>query len=156
MSLLRQGDWQATGHFLSRAIQVNPALSDDLGLFYDIALGTQPLGYRDTSLHLDLAKSAADLRSMLDTVFSHDCPPGVFKLRHAVYCTAYRALGLVAYNTGRFDLGWRFLFLSVRYRPRLVANRQIVGTILKALLKRFRVIGSPRRSEQTPLTQRHG
>ncbi|MEW5976940.1 MAG: glycosyltransferase family 2 protein [Acidobacteriota bacterium] len=129
-------NWLTGARYLKRAIQTDPTLAADLDLFYDLALGDQPFGYRGSLLQLDLLRNATQTRSMLESVFR--CPPLPRKdgLRRRAFGTAEAAIGLVAYNTGQLALSRRCLFVGLLYRPDLVKDGRIVGGLIKSILGR--------------------
>ena len=48
--------------------------------------------------------------------------------------TANYALGLIAYNLGRFKQSRRFLFNAMRYRPGLLGDMRVLATFSKSML----------------------
>jgi len=133
-AVLRKNDWNACTQHLLRAFEVDPTLTRDQDLFFDLAMGPQPLGYRLTELQLDLAANAAELFRTLRGVFETMTTPASNHLRRAAYGTAYLGLGLVAYNTGQPALCRRYLLRAVRYRPELSHNQLVMGDILKSFV----------------------
>lgn len=119
MSLLHQSDWQACERYLQRALQIDPTIAADIDLFYELALGTQPPGYRGTTKGLDLESNASNIQRMLADIFRSTQVPDLISLRQQTYGTAYYALGLVAYNIGCSSLSRRFLFEALHFRPDL-------------------------------------
>lgn len=131
-SVQRQNDWQAATVHLGRALQADPTLAEDLDLFYDLALGSQPPGYRGTSYQLDLENNAMSILGMLEAVF--DPASGLESLRRQAYGTAHFALGLVAYNTGQRTLCRGFLLKALCYRPDLWTDHRLTGNLVKSFV----------------------
>lgn len=134
-SLLRQSDWHACANYLRRAIQVEPALATDLDLFYELALGTQPLGQRGTAYQLDLEASADHLADLLAAVFATPVAPGLAAVRQQAYGTAFYALGLVAYNVQQYAFSRRFMLRAVRYNPGLGLKSNVGPTVIKSIAR---------------------
>ena len=137
----RQENWQAAAQQLRQGMQVDQSLAIDLDLFYDLALGSQPVGFRGTDQGLVLSKNADLIQCMLADVFTSS--EGLRKVRQSAYATAYYALGLVAYNTGKPNLCRKYLLRAVSYQPALIYDFRLMGDLLKsninpALIKRLR------------------
>ncbi len=133
-ALMRERDWQPCGPRLQKALSADPSLATDLDLFYELALGTQPMGQRGTRSGLDLAGNAARLEALLGQVFDTrevSFPP---YLRAQAFGAAYTALGLAAYNTGQFALSRAFLVRAVRARPALLIDRKFGATMLRDVI----------------------
>jgi glycosyltransferase involved in cell wall biosynthesis len=128
----RQNDWQAATNSLQQALQVDPSLAMDLGLFYDLALGSQTAGYRGTGQQLELSKNADQIQRLLADVFYSS--GGLRKVRRSAYGTAYFALGLVAYNTKQLHLCREYLTKAVFYRPALCFDFRLLGDLVKSNL----------------------
>jgi hypothetical protein len=133
-SVMRQGDWSACVRHLRRALHVDPALADEIGLFYDLAMGDQPLGYRGTPSGLDINANAERFTEMLAKVFDPASWGELDDLQHRTVGTAYLALGLLAYNTGHGAVCRRWLLRALRARPGLWRNPLVVGDLVKSLL----------------------
>lgn len=103
-ALARAHDWDVCGEFLQRAFQIDPSLMEDKGLFYELALGTQPVGYRGTSEQLDLLANEKAIRQMVEQ-FRVEFPAG---WQEQFLSQVYSALGAVAYHTQQMALFRRF------------------------------------------------
>lgn len=134
-SVQRQEDWQSGVGFLQRALQADPTLADDLDLFYDLALGDQPAGYRGTTEKLCLKENGERMQHLLAGLFA-SAPTIVQSLRSAVCGTAFKAVGLAAYNTGQFALCRKYLWMALRARPALLRETWLVKNLLKSFLGR--------------------
>jgi tetratricopeptide (TPR) repeat protein len=131
-SVQRQDNWQAAAHYLRLALQADPALATDLDLYYDLALGSQPPGYRGTAYQLHLEDNATQMLRTLKDVFQSSEAVELKHLRRLAYGTAYYALGLVAYNIDKLSLSRGFLFEALRFRPDLWRDRQATANLLKS------------------------
>ena len=115
---------------------MEPALAADLDMFYELSLGTQPLGRRGTSYQLDMEASADQLESLLDAIFTAPAESnGLAAVRPQAYGTAYYALGLVAYNTQNYALSRRFAMRAIRYDPSLSLMNNAGKTVVKSIVK---------------------
>ena len=130
----RKNDWHNAARYLRKALEIDPTLADDLDLFYELALGSQPAGYRGSRQHLNLEANARRIEQLLSEVFDVASAHPSAKIRSQVYGTAYHALGLLAYNTGQVSLSRRFFLRAFRFRPGLWQNPQPVSTFAKSLL----------------------
>lgn len=127
-------DWSKAAS-LRKACLIDPSSAGDVSLFYELALGDQPKGYRGKSAqHLSLEANASRLIAMLDEVFPPSQEDRLAKLRKQAYASAYKALGLAAYNTGQYALCRRYLLSAVRHQPRLCYDRLVAGNFFKSFL----------------------
>lgn len=133
-SIQRQNDWQAGARYLRQALQVDPTLAVDLELFYDLALGTQPPGYRGTSSELPIETNANQIIRMLADVFYQPMTPELALLHYQTRGTACYALGLVAYNVGQLALSRKCLLRALRFRPDLWRDALVVGNLVKSVV----------------------
>jgi hypothetical protein len=143
-----QNDWQTGSGHLRRALQTDPTLAGDLDLFYDMALGSQPAGYRGSPSHLNLRYNASQISHMLANVFASSTPSDLEPLRRQTYGTAYYALGLVAYNTRQLSLSRRFLLQALYFRPDLWRDHQVSGNLMKSILGGPMLVRMKRNREQ--------
>jgi glycosyltransferase involved in cell wall biosynthesis len=131
-SIQRSINWQAGPVLLSKALRADLSLAGDLSLFYDLALGSQPVGFRGTNEYLDIEKNAKHIVIVLDKVFTYSTD--LKKVRRKTYGTANYALGLVAYNTGKFNLCRKYLIKCLSYRPDLIFDSRLVGDLAKSYI----------------------
>lgn len=133
-SLQHHKDWQLGPQHLRSAFLADPSLVNDLNLFYDLALGAQPFGFRGVlSLDRSLKDNARNLNNMLNEVFS-SAEPSLICMKQEAYGTAYYALGLVAYNTKQLSLSRQYLLKALRYRPNLWRDTLVVGNLIKSFV----------------------
>ena len=135
-ALMRQGDWADCGPYLRRALRADTSLALDLDLFYELALGAQPMGYRGTAHQLDLPRNAAHVQHLLSQVFRSPAGLELAGVRRAASGAAWFALGLAAYNTGQLALCRRYLLCALRAWPALWREKRLVLPLLKSLLGR--------------------
>ena len=131
-ALSRQGDWPACRKYLGKALASDPSLARDFELFYELALGSQPPGFRGAKQPADLKENAAHLLDALRDIFrSKEVDRG---LRREVFATAYRAMGIVAYNRGELALSRRYLLAALRQQPALARDPALAGALAKSIL----------------------
>lgn len=140
-ALTRQGDWAASQTFLAKALISNPLLASNLDLFYELALGEQPLGQRGTASQLTLERNAGRLAAMLEAIFEPSANPKLLKLRSCAFGTAYFALSLVAYNSSQANLGRRYVWAAARYLPSLWQDSRFVGIFIRMFINRKLLAG---------------
>jgi tetratricopeptide (TPR) repeat protein len=135
MSLQRQGNWELCADYLRKAFQIDPTLAEDQDLFYELALGNQPAGYRGLFGEVNLEANARNVSRLLQMVFqSKDVNFPVRAVRPKVYGNAYLALGLVAYGGRRMTRSRQYLFKAIRARPGFLFRRQVILTLIKSCL----------------------
>lgn len=134
MAVLQAGDWSKCAVYLHRALEADPSVAQDLGIFYELALGSQPKGYRATTHRLEFEQNAVSLQGAVGELFDREGTAGVARLRRRVRGTLYYALGLVARNSGRLSLGRHFLLLALAYRPELALDRRFVSSALRSVV----------------------
>ena len=131
-SIQKQGNWEAATVSLRKAMEIDPTLATDLNLFYELAFGTQPPGYRETTHNLHLEPNATQIMSTLGHIFNENIR--IASLRRMTFCTANYAIGLVAYNTGQRELSKRFLYRALVFSPKLLLKRRAISTLAKSYL----------------------
>jgi glycosyltransferase involved in cell wall biosynthesis len=133
-SIQYQNDWRTAVQYLYNALCADSTLATDLDLFYDLALGNQPPGYRGTPYHLDLDSNAFHIENVLKELFNSPEFSGVRHLRRLIYGTAYYAIGLAAYNTGHRSFSQSFRYKALYFRPDLWRDSRILGNLVKSFL----------------------
>ncbi len=128
----RRNHWSAEP--LRQALLADPSIAGDVPFFYELALGSQPIGKRGTSEQLTLTENAARLHAILAEVFKPGADSAVQSMRSRVYSTAYKALGLAAYNLERYALSRKYLLAAVRYHPRYMLDKLVAGNLIKTFL----------------------
>jgi glycosyltransferase involved in cell wall biosynthesis len=140
--LVRNQDWETCTKYLRKAFRVDPTLVKSLDLFYELALGTQPLGRRGSRDDLYLNENVNHIEHILTEIFHSPTDPDLFALRRTATNTVNWALSLVAYNTGHYALTRRFLyktFCGDSTRHRITQAAQILA---KSYIKQL-VAGLP-------------
>jgi glycosyltransferase involved in cell wall biosynthesis len=139
-SLIRQGDWGQCARFIRLALEADPSLAFDLDLFYELALGSEPAGYRNASSGADLGGTAAGMAALLKTVFERPAPSALINLRRSAHGTAYYALGLVAYSSQLSPSRCRhFVRKAFAYRPDLLSDGRALGLLIRSVPGRSRI-----------------
>jgi hypothetical protein len=133
-SLQRRNDWQSASANLQKTLLIDPTYATDVDLFYELALGSQPVGYRDSTEKITLEANAVAIKQLLEEVFRNRELSAQHDLKAIVYGTACYAIGLCAYNTGNLDLCRRYLWLAGKYRPWLWFSSRLPGIIVKAMM----------------------
>jgi glycosyltransferase involved in cell wall biosynthesis len=121
-TLIRQHDWKSSSQYLWKALQIDPHLADDVDLFYEFALGSQPPGYRGTPHKIDLFANAKQIDRMLADLSPLLEDAGLRSLHRRVQGTAFYALGLVAFHLRQFPLGRDALGRALLSRPDISRN----------------------------------
>ena len=154
LSAVRRDDWRSAAIHLRDALEIDPTLALDRDFFYDLALGSQPAGYRGTPEFLDLENNGRKLGHLLAEVFVSPCSSNLAAACRTVHGTANLALGLAAYNSGRLAMSRKCLLSALRSRPALWYDPLVLGNLGKSLmgramlkvLRRFRAPRATRKS----------
>ena len=132
---LRGDDANGQG-FLRQTFEANPALTEQVDLFYELGCVEQPLGQRGDPRTLNLRRNADRLLSALTAIFGDSSLASrVQAQRQTAFAHAYLALGLLAYHSHQRKQARRFWLQALRYEPRLVWQRDFVTRLAKSLLK---------------------
>ncbi|MCC7177016.1 MAG: glycosyltransferase [Acidobacteria bacterium] len=127
----RQMDWTKAAGFLRTALEIDPTLAEDLDLFYDLALAGQPVGYRGAAA-APLTEHVRPFTDAIESVLGSLEDRGT-RARGAG--TAYKALGLVAYNAGHYAMSRRFLTRALVRDARLWGDTLVVGDLVKSFVR---------------------
>jgi glycosyltransferase involved in cell wall biosynthesis len=130
----RQENWQAAVQPLRRALRVDASLALDLNLFYDIALGSQPVGIRGTAQQLKLEQNARQIENLLQLVFEPPLDINLKRVRRQTYATSHFAIGLIAYNTQLRQFCRLHFLKAFYYRPALAFDRRLFANLLKSFV----------------------
>jgi glycosyltransferase involved in cell wall biosynthesis len=130
----RCNNWEAGAESLRRALAIDPTLSTDLDLFYELAFGAQPVEFRQTAHGVDLEHNASALCELVNTVFRSPTAKLPKRVQDETFGTMYFAIGLVAYNIGEIDASRTHLLKALQYRLDLWRDPRMRGNLLKSLV----------------------
>jgi len=133
-SIQRGGNWQAGIENLYKSLRADPSRASDLDLFYELALGVQPVGYRGSTKNIELESNAKEVINLIENVYQLDDAGKIQHLKRQVYGTAYYAIGLVAYNIGLLKFCRHYLWKAGMYRPSLWISSNLPGNLFKSIL----------------------
>ena len=140
----RQNNWEAAVTPFHKAFEADPSLALDLDFFYELALGTQPVGHRDASAVQEFEANATHMGTLLRTMAaSRKRAPW----RSDVLATAYHALGLVAYNFGDRKLCRGYFLRALFYKPELLFKTRVAGIFMKSFLRKQNVGANKTRAD---------
>jgi glycosyltransferase involved in cell wall biosynthesis len=129
----RQNNWDAAEGPLCRALRTDSSLAFDLSFFFELALGTQPVGYRGAGELQGFTGNASHLEKVIGSVCNDvDVRP----LRRSIFGTCYFALGLAAYNLGDRARSRGYFLKALIHRPRLLFDNRVSINFLKSFLSR--------------------
>lgn len=121
--------------YLQQAFEANPALMENVDLFYELGCVDQPLGQRGDPATLNLAKNAATLLAALDAIFAEPTLlPYVRTKRATAFAYANLALGMLAYNSQQPEKARAFWLHALRYAPRLALQHGFLLRLLKSFV----------------------
>lgn len=131
---IRRGDWQRTAKHVALGLVVDPTLADDAELYYELALGDQPLGWRGSPQHLNVNTGIDAVELILDQVFTAPFDARLIPLQSRVRSAASAALAKATRLSGDRVASRRFLREAARARPGLMATRawwrELGGTLV--------------------------
>jgi glycosyltransferase involved in cell wall biosynthesis len=139
-NIQRLGDWDHA-ELLHKAILSDPGICSDIDFFYELALGRQPLGLRGSKQELELTKNAAEIENLLLNVLHSKPVEKLIGWTNMIHGTAYKAIGLAAYNTDQFQLCRKYLITAIKHQPALLFKEKwVLGNILKSFLGKSRKV----------------
>ena len=124
------------GHLhLAKSFRFYPPMAERVDVFYELACGDQPRGWRGDLQHLNLENTRQILLDSLAAVFDGlDVPPDLGVLRVAAYGNAYLALGLVAYVKRDLAASRKYMAQAIKHRPALALDPRLNTRMVKSLL----------------------
>ena len=125
-------DWESASRYLRRGLEVDPSLALDLDLFYEMAFGKQSPGYRGTEEQLNFDQNSSNIVRLLENVFQNANVQKTCKRQS--WGTAYFAIALAAYNTGKREVSRHFFIQAIRYRSELLFEPRVTANLLKTYL----------------------
>lgn len=129
----RQENWNAAESSFCKALLIDPSLALDLEFFYELALGSQPVGYRGTGTLDRFGENASHTEKMVRDV---SVQGGFESIRRTVLGTCNFALGLVCYNLGVRSESRGYFLKALFHRPELVFDIRLTGNLLKSFIRR--------------------
>jgi hypothetical protein len=126
----RQNNWDASLLMMKKALQIDPSLSMDVDFFYELILGTQPVGYRGVSK----IQSFDEKSTRFQDLVSGSVDQVDRNTRKQTLGTSNYALGLAAYHLGPRSLFRRYFARALAYRPELFFNVDLLGMYFKSFL----------------------
>jgi glycosyltransferase involved in cell wall biosynthesis len=132
-AIRKQNNWQDSVGYLRKAFECDPTLTDDLEVFYQLALGAQPIGYRDSNEKIDLEGNAGKTMSLLNGVFQTGSP-ALQSLKRKVYGMACYAIGMCAFNRADYVLSRKYLGLAGKYQPMRWLSYDLTSRWIKSWL----------------------
>lgn len=134
--VVKQNNWEACMQSVRQALLADPATCVDFDLFYDLAMGSQPMGMRGTSFKIDLNANISYIDRLLSQLFDSPAPSEVRLLRKQTYGTAYFTIGLVAYQIDELTLCRKYLLKALFFRPDLWRDPRTARNLIKSFLGR--------------------
>ncbi len=121
--------------YLARAFSIDPGMVGRPDVFYELAQGGQPKGWRGGYEALDLEANAGALFDSLGRLFERaELPSALVSHRSLAHGNAHFALGMLAYGARDMKRARVHLLEAVRAHPAIVFKRQLATTFLKSLL----------------------
>ncbi len=130
-----QGNWQRGMHHLRQALEANSTLTESVAIFYELGCVNQPLGERGDPATLDLQKNADLVHTSLTQIFqAPDLAAELHAKKKIAFGHAYRALGTLAYNSGKRHLAQCYLWRALSWQPLWIAQKSFATILIKTLL----------------------
>ena len=130
-SLIQASDWDDCVEFVGKALLADPELAKDVDMFYELALGAQPMGERGAHQIKDLAAADARLREAVAKITSGRFDPS---LKKTIEGTSAYALGLLAYSHKQFRFSRKQFFTTIKNRSDLNFDRKLMSHFAKSAL----------------------
>ncbi len=122
-------------NYFSKAFVLSPNLAADFDVFYDLATGEQPKGYRGDFSTLDIRNISKLLISWLIQMFpSDDIPDELRNKKSVAYANAFLALAILSYGKRDFKSCRRYLMRTLISEPRFLLNSRLMPTLVRSLL----------------------
>ena len=120
---------------LEKSFRLYPPMAERVGVFYELACGDQPRGWRGDLQHLNLENNRQILLDSLSAVFDGpDVPTDLRGMRATAYGNAHLALGLVAYAKRDLVASRRYMAQAIQHRPVLALDPRLNTRMVKSLL----------------------
>ena len=122
---------------LRQALLYYPEFALRLDLFYELACGFQPRGFRGDFHSHNLEESEEVVLDTVRFIFDPpDSPVGLRSLRHTAYAHAYLALGMLAYGAGQMRQSRRYMSRAVNADLAFVTDGRLVSRYVKSFVGR--------------------
>jgi glycosyltransferase involved in cell wall biosynthesis len=132
---LQTGDQGQAYKCFYQALHLYPPLVEQLDIFYELAWGCTPRGYRGDFSALDLTHNAQVLVSMLDEMFSNKQLPFELKqYRKRSYANAYLVLSQLSYGKGEYQKARKHWLRGVRRNFQAVFLQPYLLIFIKTII----------------------
>jgi tetratricopeptide (TPR) repeat protein len=145
-ALFQQNQADEGWRYLTRAVQIWPALLRQVDTFYELICGDQPSGYRGQANQLNIESNGVRMLKWLDEWCAAQSIDR--SLRQTAYSNAYLAMGMLSDQAGHWTAARSALRRAVRANPRLMLS----GSFTRRLIKLYagtRFIGALRKVSNT-------
>lgn len=119
---------------LMKAVVHHPRILAQSDTFYELALGTQPRGYRGDVARLDIVANGTEMLSRLEVLFASANVAEVQALRGIAFGNAYLVLAMLSDQAGQWRPARRYILRSLRSYPAFVFRPGFVRRLAKLLL----------------------
>lgn len=127
---IEDGEWEEGWHGLEDAVSIWPALLKRLDVFYELACGDQPRGYRSRVDLMDIDNNGRELLRRLEILLD-SAAPDLRRARNVAYGNAYLALAMLSDQAGRWTEARRYLLNAIVANPVLIASYSVVRRFVK-------------------------
>jgi tetratricopeptide (TPR) repeat protein len=126
---LQADDTEQAWQYIEKASLVWPEILQRLDIFYELAVGGQPRGYRGRAELLDIVGNGDAILARLDHLFSHNIELG--HIKSTAYGNAYLALGMLSDQARHWTDARRYLGKAIRSNPRLLTSYPVMRRLAK-------------------------
>ena len=126
---LQSGETEQGWQLIEKASLVWPEILQKLDIFYELAVGDQPRGYRGQADLLDIPGNGNKMLAWLDDLFSRHTELSM--IRPITYSNAYLALGMLSDEARHWTDARRYLGKAIRANPRLLTSYSVMRRLAK-------------------------
>lgn len=133
-ALQREGNSETGVENLQKALSVDSSIVTDLELFYELALGNQPAGYRGSKEKIDIHSNAEKVLKLIREAFHSIEKTHLDKFKSNVFGTAYYGIGMVAYTVEDLEYSRHCIWRAGKHRPSLWFASDFTSIFIKSML----------------------
>ena len=126
---LQTNEIERAWQFIEKASLIWPQILQQLEIYYELAVGGQPRGYRGRADLLDIAGNGDAMLAQLDHLFGHN--DELDNIKPEAYGNAYLALGMLSDQAHHWTDARRYLGKAVRSNPRLLISYPVMRRLAK-------------------------
>ncbi len=110
-----------------------PSLLSEMETFYELGCGDQPKGCRGGFSFVNIEQNYRIVMCLLERLFQSAGLQDLRDFKNIAHANARYAFGLLSYGQGKSKAAQMFFFGAIRYQPKFLFDRVVMGSVARSL-----------------------